>query len=135
MTSNKYDRTGSCLCGAVKFEVAGPFRDIMMCHCNQCQKASGHHAAATAAPTANFHFLEEAGLRWYKSSGHAERGFCCECGSSLFWRMGGRDSMSIFVGCLDGDIDLPISQHIFVADKKKYYEIEGKAPQYGTYPK
>jgi len=135
MISQKNHKTGSCLCGAVKFEVTGPFRDIMMCHCNQCQKASGHHAAATAASTENFHFSELAGLCWYKSSGHADRGFCCECGSSLFWRMVGQNNMSIFVGCLDGELELPVSQHIFVADKKKYYKIEGNAPQYNTYPK
>ncbi|MEH6403959.1 MAG: GFA family protein [Sneathiella sp.] len=135
MVSHNNNKTGSCLCGAVKFEVSGPLRDIIMCHCRQCQKASGHHAAATAAPKDSLQFSEKRGLRWHKSSDHAERGFCCECGSSLFWKMVGRDSLSIFVGCLDGDINLPVSRHVFVSDKKQYYEIGTETPQFLTYPK
>ena len=42
-------QTGGCLCGAVRYRVAGPLRDVVACHCGQCRRSSGHHAAATAA--------------------------------------------------------------------------------------
>lgn len=134
MTSVDNNKTGGCLCGAVQFDVSGPLRDIVMCHCIQCQKASGHHAAATAAPNDNFTFTEDRGLTWYQSSDYAERGFCRECGSSLFWRMKGRDSLSVFVGCLDGELDLPVLMHIFVEGKKEYYKITDKIRQFSTFP-
>ena len=42
-------QTGGCLCGAVRYRVAGPLRDVVACHCAQCRRSSGHFAAATAA--------------------------------------------------------------------------------------
>lgn len=38
---------GSCLCGAVEFEVAGELeRQPEACHCSMCRKQSGHYLAA-----------------------------------------------------------------------------------------
>ena len=127
-------KTGSCQCGAVTFRVAGPFRDLIMCHCDMCQKSSGHHIAATAAEDSAFTFIKDDGLTWYRSSDHAKRGFCSKCGSNLLWKMDGRDNTSIFVGCLEEDIDLPVSMHVFTGEKKSYYAIEDDAPQYKRYP-
>ena len=35
------DKTGSCLCGAVAFEITGPLRPVIACHCHQCRKQTG----------------------------------------------------------------------------------------------
>ncbi|MEP3246122.1 MAG: GFA family protein [Sneathiella sp.] len=134
MTTKENVQTGGCLCGAVQFEVSGPFRDIIMCHCSMCQQASGHHAAATAAPSSAFLFKKQTGLTWYRSSSHAERGFCRKCGSSLLWKMEGRDDISIFVGCLAGPVNLPVSMHVFTGEKKDYYQISDHAEQFERYP-
>ncbi len=127
--------SGGCLCGAVQYEVTGPMRDIIMCHCVMCQKSSGHHFAATAAANSDLQVFEEGALKWFKSSDHAERGFCSECGSSLFWKMLGLDRTSILVGTLDEDLNLPVSGHLFVAEKKSYYKLDEDIKQYDTYPK
>ena len=37
--SNKH--SGSCLCGAVRFEVAGDFERFYLCHCEHCRKDTG----------------------------------------------------------------------------------------------
>ena len=42
--------TGRCLCGAVAYEVRGPLRDVLICHCEECRRWHGHMAACTAAP-------------------------------------------------------------------------------------
>jgi len=125
---------GSCLCGAVTYEVSGPLRDIISCHCGQCQKSSGHYFAATSAAQDDFKLTEDRGLKWYNSSEWAERGFCQECGSSLFWRMKNGSHQSILAGSLDDSTDLKTTRHIFVADKKDYYEITDGLPQYDTFP-
>ena len=41
--------TGQCMCGQVRYEVHGPLRDVIACHCAQCRRASSHYVAATAA--------------------------------------------------------------------------------------
>ena len=42
-------KTGGCLCGAVRYRVDGPLDPVVACHCTQCRRSTGHHAAATGA--------------------------------------------------------------------------------------
>ena len=44
-------KTGSCLCGAVRFEVHGPLRPVLACHCIQCRRQTGNYMSATACGT------------------------------------------------------------------------------------
>jgi hypothetical protein len=122
---------GGCLCGGVRYEVRGKLRDVIACHCRQCQRTSGHYVAASQAPTANLRLVESATLRWYRSSDTAERGFCSRCGGNLFWRPStpGSTTTSIMAGTLDVPTGLKLVQHIFVADKSDYYEITDDAPR------
>ena len=122
-------RTGGCLCGAVRYEVRGPLRPVVMCHCTQCRRVTGHLMAATAARHADFTLLSQSALTWYDSSAEARRGFCSACGSTLFWQGLGRDYLAIAAGTLDDSSDLRTACHIFTADKGGYYEITDGAPQ------
>ncbi len=123
-------RTGSCLCGAVRYSVSGPLREIVACHCSQCRRQSGHHLAATRAPAAALKIEGEAAITWYRASELADRGFCRHCGSRLFWRPVSGDTVAIFAGTLDSPTGLTLERHIFVADKGDYYEIADGAPQF-----
>lgn len=123
-------RTGGCLCSAVRYSVSGPLRAVVLCHCTQCRRATGHFMAATAARRRDLRLLDESGLRWYASSEEARRGFCGHCGSTLFWEGHGRDYISIAAGTLDGPTGLNCACHIFVADKGDYYRIDDGVPQH-----
>ena len=116
-------RTGGCLCEAVRFAVTGPLREVLICHCGQCRRQHGHAAAFTNAPRKRVRFLEERGLAWYRSSESAERGFCRECGSCLFWRRVGSQTLSVTAGSLDQPTGLACAAHVFTAWKGDYYEI------------
>lgn len=123
--------TGRCLCGAVRFELAPPLRDVIVCHCRQCARWTGYAVAATAVSPDKLKIKAGAGdLKWYKSSEHAERGFCSACGSSLFWKPADDTRVAVLAGSLDPPTGIGVRAHIFVADKSDYYEIEGDAPQY-----
>jgi hypothetical protein len=115
--------TGSCLCGAVAYEVSGELRNAVGCHCGQCRKTTGHYLAATAAKHDCFRLTCEDGLAWYRSSATAKRGFCRICGSTLFWQGEGRDYVAIAAGSLDAPTGIRLEGHIFCADKGDYYEI------------
>jgi hypothetical protein len=79
--------SGRCLCGAVRFEVRGPLRDVVDCHCERCRRFTGHHMAATSAARDDLHVDDpEQLLRWFEPVPEAAYGFCSRCGSSLFWR-------------------------------------------------
>ena len=118
---------GSCLCGAVKYQVNGSLRPVVACHCVQCRKTSGHYGAATSARREDLTIAGD--VKWYVSSPTARRGFCPGCGSSLFWD-GGGENVSIWAGTLDGATGLSLRGHIFTADKGDYYEIEGDLPTF-----
>ena len=130
MTNNA---TGSCLCGAVKYQVMGALRPVVACHCGQCQKTSGHHVAATSAKREDFELLEERGLKWFSSSVGIRRGFCQQCGGNLFWDKAELPTISIFAGTLDQPRDqstgLQLVEHIYVEEKADYYEITDGLPQ------
>ena len=120
-------RTGGCLCGAVRYQVTGPLRAVVACHCSQCRRASGHHVAATAAARADVDI--EGPVAWYESSPGARRGFCPTCGANLFWAGPNPARISIFAGSLDAPTGLRLAGHIFTADKGDYYDIADGLPQ------
>lgn len=115
--------SGSCLCGSVSFTVHAPLRPVDNCHCVQCLKTHGHYGAYSAAPTEAIRFTEDKGLKWYESSDIARRGFCKECGGSLFYQPKGKSYTSIAAGMLDAPTGLKSVGHIFVAGKSDYYEM------------
>ena len=127
---NVSELKGSCECGEVTYLVKGPLRPTIACHCTQCRKTSGHYWAATQVPSKHLKLVKDGGLKWFRSSARARRGFCVGCGSSLFWQMDGEGTTSIGSGTLD---DLPVGEaavdkHIYVADKGTYYNLSDGLP-------
>ena len=120
---------GSCLCGAVTFEVAGELRGPDACHCSMCRKVSGHYWASTDMALADLRLNGADKLSWYRSSEKVERGFCSVCGSALFWRPLFKDSIAVAMGAFDTPTGTHLEKHIFVADKGDYYEIADGLPQ------
>lgn len=118
-------RTASCLCGGVAFELRGPLADAIACHCGQCRKQTGNYWTSTHTADADLHFIKQESLAWYRSSPNAQRGFCNQCGSTLFWKTDGSKITSVCVGAIDGKSGVALAGHIFVADAGDYYEIAG----------
>ncbi len=122
--------TGGCLCGAVRFELSPPIRDVIICHCRQCAQWTGYAVAATAVAAGNFKLVSGGDvLKWYASSVQAERGFCSVCGSSLLWKPTDGSQLSVLAGSLEPPTGLSVSAHIFVANRSDYYVIVDDAPQ------
>lgn len=120
---------GSCLCGAVRFEVASELPGPDGCHCTQCRKQSGHYWSSTDVLRADMTLSGTDNITWYRSSEKVERGFCKTCGSFLFWSPIGRDKIAIGMGAFDKPTGTRLAKHIFVADKGDYYEIGDGLPQ------
>ena len=117
--------TGRCLCGAVVYEIHAPLRDVVVCHCSMCRRQHGHAAAYAGVDAAALKLVggNDGALAWYVSSEAAERGFCRECGSSLFYRPRQGSYLAVAAGTLDAPTGLRTVRHIYVADKGDYYEI------------
>lgn len=115
--------TGSCLCGDVSYQITGPLRPIIACHCNQCRKTSGNFVTATQVSLDQLSLTNKDGLNWYASSQSARRGFCAHCGSNLFWQRNDEPKISIMAGTLDGPTGLKIDRHIFTEFAGDYYHV------------
>jgi hypothetical protein len=119
---------GGCECGAVRYRVRGPLRDVVSCHCGQCRRTHGHFAAYTATRDDHLEMVETRGLKWFDTSTRARRGFCGECGGRLFWKSHDRDSTNIAAGTLDAPTGLKTVMHIHAVDKSDYYDIPDGVP-------
>ncbi len=114
--------TGSCLCGAVTYQVEGPVRDVFDCHCERCRRFTGHHMAATAAQPSQVTFTG-AEPTWFSPHETVEYGFCGRCGSSMFWRAtNGRSHISIAAGTLDQPTGLRTTAAWWVVEAADYHE-------------
>lgn len=120
---------GSCLCGAISFEVTGDLPAPTACHCTKCRKHSGHFEASTDLPRSSLTINGTENLTWYQSSEKVRRGFCSVCGSSLFWDPIYKDWTAVAMGAFDGVTHTKLIRHIFVADKGDYYDIVDGLPQ------
>ncbi len=125
--------TGRCECGAVAYEVEGLSETASFCHCSQCRRLSGHYWSAAYAPHSKFKLTEERGLKWFASSDWAKRGFCSECGSSLFYQLLASSKINIASGTLDDSSGLKPGKHIFCADRGQYYDLPEDAPHIEKY--
>ena len=121
--------TGGCLCGAVRYAVLRPLRDVVLCHCAMCRKTHGHVGAYTAVPKTALTLAESRGLQWYRSSDKARRGFCGECGASLFWEPYAGDYVAIAAGTLDPPTGLRTTIQVYVGSASDYYAIDPAVPQ------
>jgi len=124
---------GSCLCGAITFQVEGPLEAIQICHCGQCRKAQGG-AFASNIPVQRecFELLSgEHMLRAFESSPGKERVFCGQCGSPLFSRR--RDLPQVIrlrAGALDEPVQARPIAHFYVSNKASWWPILDSLPQF-----
>jgi hypothetical protein len=114
--------SGACLCGSIRYRVTGPLREVLFCHCSRCRRTHGHFAAYTACERGALELVESRSLRWHELEG-SRRGFCSECGASVFWERDGRSTISIAAGTLDPPTGLRPGRHVFTEDAGDYYEI------------
>lgn len=110
-------RTGSCLCGGVRFAVKVPFLVVSSCHCASCKKLSGGVGTASGgALTEDIEIVEGRELlTTYQPDEGSAKTFCSRCGSNLFgggWPDSERTSVRLTA--LDEPFEGTLESHIFV---------------------
>lgn len=125
---------GSCLCGAVRFQVSGPNKWFTHCHCSMCRKHHGTlYGSSIGIDKANFAWLQgEEDIVHYRSSPAFERPFCKHCGSVVPDTSG--EVVVVPAGSVEGDFEMRPRAHIFVGSKSPMCEIKDSLKQFETYP-
>ena len=127
---------GGCLCGAVRFEISGPIRSIVYCHCSQCRKAQGSAFATNGIVAAtDFRFVSgENELTGYEATPGQTKYFCRTCGSPILSRTASKPhELRVRLGTIESDIAERPAAHIFVTSKANWETIAGDLPQYEGY--
>ncbi|MDO5529591.1 MAG: GFA family protein [Paracoccus sp. (in: a-proteobacteria)] len=81
--------TGGCLCGAVRFEAELENRELGVCFCTQCLRQNSGPLVCAAGPALRVAWTKGNPSVW-RSSDTATRGFCRDCGSTLYWQRDGK---------------------------------------------
>ena len=128
---------GSCLCGAVQFEVEGDFERFYLCHCEYCRKDTGSaHAANLFSSTANLKWVSgESKITLFNlpSTRHTKC-FCSTCGSALpNMQMNGK-LLVVPAGSLNSEVPIRPNAHIFVSSKAGWDEALEKVPMVERLP-
>ncbi|MBA3922769.1 MAG: GFA family protein [Nostocaceae cyanobacterium] len=96
--------TGGCMCGAIRYECSAEPISMGICHCRDCQRATGSafaaalimlRSAVTITGEVKYHGVTG------DSGNLVKRGFCPHCGSRLFGTPANPDLISIQAGSLD----------------------------------
>ncbi|MBN8243164.1 GFA family protein [Nitratireductor aquimarinus] len=114
---------GSCQCGAVKFQISGPFESFFLCHCSRCRKDTGSaHAANLFSTVAKITWLSgEDRIKTYRvpESRH-EKSFCSECGSAVPGIQMDGALLVVPAGSLDTPVDIRPNAHICLSSRANW---------------
>lgn len=125
---------GSCLCGAVSFEVDEFDERVAHCHCSMCRKFHGAaYATIAGVPRRSFRWLNgRENVTEFCAPNDTVRTFCTNCGSSLFFSSPAADPdvMEIALGVFDVDVPVVPDAHIFVGSGANWTSVEDVLPRF-----
>ncbi len=122
------ESTGKCLCGAVKFTAKDPSTNYSACHCGMCRKWGGG-GPFFGVRNKGVVFESEENVGRYASSDWAERGFCKQCGTTLFYFLKPMNAHMMSVGSFDDQTQFRLASEIFIDEKPEGYSIAGDHPR------
>lgn len=130
---------GSCLCGAVQFEINGEVQRFYHCHCSRCRKLTGAGYASNilVTPESSLTWLSgEERLQRYKVP-EAERFyncFCSRCGSPMPRVVPALDGVLIPAGSLNDEPPLQPQARIFWDSRAAWSCLVDDLPTFAEYP-
>ena len=126
---------GSCLCGAIKYSVAGDLKWSCHCHCTMCRKNSGSAVASFVSFELRDFEVIKGVISTYESSPGSVRSFCSQCGTPLiFCSNRFPEEVHIFLGTLANPENFPAQFQVFCASQLPWLSIDENVPKFDTLP-
>jgi hypothetical protein len=124
---------GGCLCGAVRYVAEGEPVNERICHCRLCQKAIG--AAFNARLLFRRSDVELTGpVQTFNSSPELKRGFCPQCGTTIFSAREALGLIGLTSGSLDDPADFHPTMHIWTSARQPWVRLDDGLPQHPEAP-
>ena len=119
--SDTTERHGHCLCGAIQITAKRATGHVGACHCTTCRRwGGGPFMEINCGNDVSLNGEENVAV--FDSSAWAERGFCQQCGTHLFYRLKETQQHMIPVGLFEGSEDLVFDHQVFIDEKPDFYE-------------
>jgi hypothetical protein len=129
---------GSCVCGAVEYDITPPYRFFQYCHCSRCRKRSGSAHAANIAVLADQ-------FKWLKGEAHVKRFelstakswsncFCDTCGSGLPWKTRNGKAFIVPAGSLDDEPQDRPTRNIWYSSRAMWHVDAATLPKFDGEP-
>jgi hypothetical protein len=127
---------GTCLCGAVEFDIAGTLPSLYHCYCSLCQKQTGgSHNAATLVDEANFNWLKGQDFitSYQKDTGFSSH-YCQNCGCPVPNSLRETGKCWIPAGLLEGSVTSQVVLHMHLDSKAQWQAMPTHGHQFATMP-
>lgn len=122
--TNIKQQSGQCLCTKVSFTASSVDANIGACHCNMCRTWGGGPLLAVDSGD-SVAFQGEENISIFDSSEWAERGFCNQCGTHLFYRLKQTGQTFIPAGLFEKS-EFTLDHQVFIDEKPDYYCFSNK---------
>ena len=127
---------GSCLCGAIQYEIPDELLYAAYCHCSECRRFSG--SAFSAIGGIGKDQLQiitgKDQIKYFRKTEASNMAFCEVCGSSLFAEKPLKGLVHLRLGTLMDSPSLTPQAHVLVGSKAPWFEITDNLPQFELLP-
>lgn len=127
------ERSGGCLCGAVRFNALLTGTNFGVCHCQMCRKWTGSALLGITVPSGNVEWAGSEHIAKRQSSAWGERAWCRECGSHIWFRVTVEGpyagNLELPVGLFDDANGLQMTNEIYIDHKPDSYAFAGEGRQ------
>ena len=133
MKENKNFVTGSCFCGAVRFEVDLPSLFCAHCHCSMCRRSNGAAFVTWfGVEVGHLRLLDSTSVVRHRSSEYGTRSFCGRCGSPLFCESSLHpERIDITLASMEAPIDREPQAHTYYDCRVDWIEDLAALPKLG----
>jgi hypothetical protein len=121
----EYTMQGKCLCGAV--QIVTPDNPAMnACHCGMCRRWGGGGPYMSVHAGSDVTITGTEKVRAFRSSEWAERAFCAECGTHLYYRLLPTNDHELSIGLFQDGPQFVFTEQIFIDHKPPTYEFANR---------
>ncbi len=121
------------MCGAVRFTASDVPSEFGACHCEMCRRWTGSALLGVTVPQENVHWTGAEHIAKLQSSPWAERAWCRECGTPLYYHvtMDGpmQANIEMPIGLLDDASGMTLTNEIYIDHKPDGFAYTGDHPR------
>jgi hypothetical protein len=122
---------GSCLCGAIQFEINETPTSVSICHCLSCRKATGASSVSWLTVSKENLIFTKGNPKIYQSSAKVFRTFCAVCGSSLTYQSESNPTtIDVTTATINNPEDHPPTEEVWLSHKLSWEVSHEEIPKY-----